>query len=67
MNMQRERGASLQGQSLNSFIRMIQNAIPQNELQSIEAQYVAIFNQLRQILWVGNKESQPHSKLSNLN
>ena len=57
MHMQKQRGTSLQGQSLNSFIRMIQNAIPQHDLQSIDAKFVVVLNKLRQIVWLGNKEN----------
>ena len=59
MQMQLEKGISLQGKNLDSFIRMIKTAIPQENLQSIDSDVVAIVNQIRQISWVGIKERQP--------
>ncbi len=53
-NMQKRRGASLQGRLLESFIRMIQFSIPQETLESIESDVVAIVNRSRQITWVGS-------------
>lgn len=53
MNMLGSRGVSLQGESLDSFLRMIQVAIPQESLQSIEADVVVRVNPWREITWVG--------------
>ena len=62
MNMQSERGSSLQGKSLDLFLRMIETAIPPNDLESIDANCVAIINKLRQIIWVGIKEEEPSQR-----
>jgi len=53
--MQRQRGASLKGDSLNKFIRMIQTAIPQSSLQLIDADVVATINTDREIKFIGRK------------
>ena len=58
-----ERGSSLQGIALDSFIRMIQVAIPQESLQSINAQVIVRVNNARQIKWVGRKEDEPRDSL----
>ncbi len=53
MNLQKNRGASIKGKSLELFIRMIQTAIPKENLQSINSDVVAKLNSSRQILWIG--------------
>ncbi len=53
MQLQRERGASLKGRSLESFIRMIQTSIPKKDLESINSDALAELNISRQIRWVG--------------
>ena len=59
MNMQEERGASLKGNSLDSFIRMIQTSIPKRSLQSIDSSVVVKLNRARSITWVGKKGNEP--------
>ncbi len=56
MNLQKERGASIKGESLNLFIRMIETAIPQGDLQSIKSNVIAKLNSSRQIRWVGENK-----------
>ena len=58
MNMQEERGASLKGKSLDSFIRMIQTSIPKRCLQSIDCSVVAQLSRSREITWVGTKATE---------
>ncbi len=53
--MKIERGSSLQGESLKSFIRMIHTAIPERNLQSIDADALATLNIERKIEWIGIK------------
>ena len=60
MQMQLEKGTSLKGKSLDSFIRMIITAIPQETLQSIDSDVVAIVSKIRKISWVGRTKSQPN-------
>ena len=67
MNMQRQRGASLKGKSLDLFIRMIQTAIPQNSLQSIQSDVVVKVNSSRDIHWIGLKQHEHLHKLSDTN
>ncbi len=54
-NMSFTRGSSLKGESLNSFIRMINTAIPQESLNKIKADVVCRINAQRHIEWVGTK------------
>ena len=56
-NQQRERGASLKGDHLQRFLRMIQTAIPQEDLQSVKSNVVATLDTSRRITWVGPRES----------
>jgi len=56
MNLLLQRGSALQGESLESFLRMIQTAIPQSDLMSIEADFLAKISPLREIMWVGCTE-----------
>tara|TARA_B100000700_G_C15027798_1_gene849083 strand:- start:5 stop:997 length:993 start_codon:yes stop_codon:yes gene_type:complete len=60
VNLQNERGSSLRGKSLESFIRMIQVAIPKKDLQLINSDVVALLNRSRQIIWVGLNKHEPH-------
>ena len=53
MNLQRDRGASLQAESLELFLRMIEIAIPQADLQSIKSDVLVKLNTSREIKWVG--------------
>ena len=39
---------------------MIKTAIPQEDLQSIDSDVVAILSEIRKISWVGRTESQPN-------
>ena len=55
--MQQEKGTSLQGKSLDSFVRMIQTSIPSKCLQSIECDVVANLNADRRITWLGMKKN----------
>jgi len=57
-NMQEERGASLIGKSLDSFIRMIQTSIPKKSLESIDCTVVAKLSRSRAITWVGTKATE---------
>ncbi len=59
INLQKERGASLKGDSLNLFIRMIETAIPQKDLQSIKSNVLVKLSCSRQLKWVGIKEDDP--------
>tara|TARA_B100000029_G_scaffold40085_1_gene37395 strand:- start:321 stop:1328 length:1008 start_codon:yes stop_codon:yes gene_type:complete len=54
--MEREKGFALNGKGLESFIRMIHASIPQESLQSIDSDVVAILNRDRQITWVGSNK-----------
>ena len=56
MNLQKERGASLKGESLDLFIRMIEASIPQKDLQSIKSDVIAKLSSSRQIKWIGLSE-----------
>ena len=58
LNLQRERGASIKGKSLELFLRMIQTAIPQQNLQLIKSDVVARLNSSRAIKWVGIREEE---------
>ncbi len=58
-NMRLERGSSLEGDLLNSFLRMIEVSIPQSSLQSIEADVIVKVNNNREIKWVGKRDHQP--------
>ena len=53
LNLQKIRGSSIKGKSLELFLRMIQTAIPQADLQSIQSDVVARLNLARDITWVG--------------
>ena len=63
-NMQRQRGASLKGKSLDLFIRMIQTAIPQQSLQSVKSNVVVKVSLSRDIHWVGLKKHEPLNAIS---
>ena len=64
MNLQRERGASIKGESLEKFIRMIETAIPQKDLQSIRSDVLVQLNTFRQIKWVGKSEDATSEGIS---
>ena len=52
-----EKGSSLKGDRLDSFIRMINTAIPQESLQNINSDFVIIINKMREIIYSGiNKD-----------
>jgi len=53
LKMNKLRGASLQGESLNSFIRMIQASIPHSSLINLDSNVIAKINSKRQIEWIG--------------
>ena len=48
--MLRMRGSALQGEHLNSFIRMIEASIPQSSLMDIDCDVVIEINRLREII-----------------
>ncbi|KGG12658.1 MULTISPECIES: uridine kinase [Prochlorococcus] len=48
-----QRGSALQGKSLKTFVRMIETAIPQESLNTIDSSVLIDINQLREILYVG--------------
>ena len=50
MEMSETRGASLKGDSLKSFLRMIQCSIPQKSLLKIKSNVVIEINESRQII-----------------
>ena len=52
-NLQRDRGASIKGKSLELFLRMIETAIPKEDLQSIKSDVLVKLNSSREITWVG--------------
>tara|TARA_B100000700_G_scaffold323474_1_gene427320 strand:- start:1016 stop:2005 length:990 start_codon:yes stop_codon:yes gene_type:complete len=52
-NLQRERGASLQGEDLDLFHRMVQTSIPLESIQSVKSDVIVKLNESRQIKWVG--------------
>ena len=54
LNMISTKGSGLKGQKLQNFIRMIHNCIPQESLMNIQSDHLIIFNQQRQLLWVGD-------------
>ncbi|WP_320677376.1 uridine kinase [Prochlorococcus sp. MIT 1300] len=56
IDLQKERGASISGKSLDLFIRMIETAIPQKDLQSIKSDVTAELNSSRSIRWVGQSK-----------
>ncbi len=56
--MLRERGSALKGDSLISFIRMIQCSLPQESLMNIDADVVVEINKKRQVLSVALKEGR---------
>ena len=62
MNLQKERGASIKGEPLDLFIRMIETAIPQKDLQSIKSDVLAQLNSSRQIKWIGMNENKTEVK-----
>ncbi len=51
--MLKERGSSLSGQALDSFLRMIQSAIPQKSLNNINSDATIKINESRRIIWAG--------------
>ncbi len=51
--MFKDRGSSLKGEALDSFLRMIQVAIPQSSLTSIDSDVLILIDQDRHILWSG--------------
>ena len=57
-NMQKERGSSLKGTELNSFLRMINTAIPQSSLEELNANVIAKINAERTIKWIGRREDE---------
>ena len=60
-NMKDKKGVSLGSNSLNSFIRMIQTAIPQRSLLSINSDVLALINTNREISWIGRKKDKQHN------
>ncbi len=58
INMEIKKGSSLKGEKLESFIRMIQAAIPQKSLLSIKADVIAIINTKRQVKWLGRNSQE---------
>ncbi len=56
--MRKQCGTSLQGNILDSFVRMIQTAIPQYSLMNIDSDVIVKINNSRQLMWVGRKEDQ---------
>ncbi len=56
--MYKEKGSSLKGDQLNSFIRMIQSAIPQTSLMNIESDVLVKINQSRKVVWVGLNKNE---------
>ncbi len=60
-NLYKEKGASLKGKSLSSFIRMIQTAIPQEDLMKIPSDVVARINTRRELKWVGISKDEENS------
>ncbi len=52
------RGSSLQGKSLDLFIRMIQTAIPQQSLMTIKSDVVLKIDGDRSIQWVGRQTEE---------
>ncbi|WP_320667509.1 uridine kinase [Prochlorococcus sp. MIT 1307] len=65
-NMLKERGTSLQGQSLDLFIRMIQTSLPYQSLLSINSNVVARVDSTRKVAWVGRKIDEPKDYLYGL-
>jgi len=59
INLQNERGASLKGKTLELFHRMIETAIPIEDLQSVRSDVVVKLNSSREIIWVGPRKYQP--------
>ncbi len=57
-NMQQERGSSLKGTELNSFLRMINTAIPQSCLEELKADVIAKINDERTVKWIGRREDE---------
>ena len=53
LNLQLERGASIKGESLDRFHRMVQTSIPIRSLQSVKSDVVAKLNTSREIKWIG--------------
>ena len=58
LNLQKDRGASLKGKALELFLRMIETAIPQEDLQSIKSDVIAKLNSSREITWLGLSEEE---------
>ncbi len=62
MNLQKKRGASLKGESLALFLKMIETAIPQKDLQSIKSDVSARLCSSRQIKWIGLSNDAPENR-----
>ena len=52
-NLQKDRGASIKGKDLDLFHRMIQTAMPIENLQSVKSDVIVKLNTSREIRWVG--------------
>ncbi len=57
-NLIRERGSGLSGDSLDSFIRMIEASLPQTSLECIASNVLILLNQSRSIKWVGRSQDK---------
>ncbi len=53
LERQKKRGTSLKGENLELFIRMIETAIPQEDLQSIKSDVLARLSSSRKVRWIG--------------
>ena len=61
--MFKQKGSSLKGESLRSFVRMIQAAIPQQSLLNINSDVLIEIDKSRKILWAGNRKDLNSQKI----